>query len=274
MNKRMEGFQQIFDWLQNIRTHRNERMSIKVVKYGKQLVTDLLSLLFPPLCMHCRTYQSRNDTHISTFCADCIAAIPGMTGGRCVTCGLYKGPHARSVNECENCQTLSFSFTRTMPLGNYDSPLQDWIHRMKFQKTPSIGYSLGYELGQKIRETSWTDDLGVLCPVPLNVIRETRRSFNQTMMIARGLQYELDIPIAEDVLVKTTKTKPQVELTRQERLTNLQNAFDVRDPSLIRDQHVLLVDDVMTTGGTANACSNALIEAGNAKTVSVAVLAR
>lgn len=145
---------------------------------------------------------------------------------------------------------------------------------MKYQGKPLIGTTLGRSLGRVIRQNRIAPHIDAAVCVPLTPLRETRRGFNQAHMIARGISSVLGCSVLPDALVKTRRTRPQAQLSRSERIGNFEDTpFDPGRPDRIHEKTLLLVDDVMTTGATLNACGRALVEAG-CKGVVAAVLAR
>ncbi len=145
---------------------------------------------------------------------------------------------------------------------------------MKFEHKPVIGDILGRELGKKLEAADPEPAPEVSTGIPLRPYREAKRRFNQAYRIASGIRDTAEIPFAPDCLVKNKSTTPQVQLSRHERLNNLsEDTFDVARAGVIRNRHVLLVDDVMTTGNTLDVAGRALLE-GGARSVRAAVLGR
>jgi len=147
----------------------------------------------------------------------------------------------------------------------YESPVSDWIRALKFRENFSLARPLGGLLRDSIPETlSW--DLVV--PVPLSRKRLLKRGFNQSALLARFAFGNF-----ADLLVRVRETRPQTELSGSERRLNVRRAFAVRPGFSLFGTRVLLVDDVLTTGATAEECARVLKEAGAAEVI-VAVLAR
>ncbi len=145
---------------------------------------------------------------------------------------------------------------------------------MKFENRPVIGFALGKMLGRHIEDQAGRAAYEIVVSIPLTPYREASRWFNQARVIASGVSEVTEIPAHPDALCKTRSTTPQVELSREERVTNITpDVFDVREAGCVDERDVLLVDDVMTTGSTLNAAGTVLKEAG-ASSVQVAVLGR
>jgi ComF family protein len=235
-------------------------------------IDDLLSLLFPTFCLHC--WRPFSGDAGQPLCEECLSLVQHEEGGRCGCCGQFLGPATPDQADCRNCRDRDFSFDRVYALGRYTPPLQRWIHMMKFENQPVIGFALGKRLGRNIEGQSRRCPSDLIVSIPLTAYREANRWFNQARVIASGVSKVTDIPAQPDTLLKTTSTTPQVELSREERIANISpDVFEVLDEEGVDDQDVLLVDDVMTTGSTLDAAGTVLKRAG-ASSVQVAVLGR
>ena len=113
------------------------------------------------------------------------------------------------------------------------------------------------------------DPADLAVPIPLHPVRQRERTFNQAEMLAEALARELVLPCRNDLLLRTQPTRPQAELTREERFLNVRAAFALNADPSIRGQRILLVDDVLTTGSTAEACARLLKAAGALHVVAV-----
>ena len=131
---------------------------------------------------------------------------------------------------------------------------------------------LGRLYGSVLVESGFTDGMDMIIPVPLDPARERRRGFNQSLCIAEGMASHCRLPVRSDILHRTGKSGSQTKRGRYERWENVEGLFTVTKPREIAGRHLLLVDDVITTGSTVEACVTALQSAGGVK-VSVAALA-
>jgi ComF family protein len=137
--------------------------------------------------------------------------------------------------------------------------LQHLLHRLKYQQRKENGYFLGCQLGYDLQKTDWIQEVDLLAPVPLFPARERKRGYNQSVLIAAGMSEALHIPVQRDALRRVRNTESQVNKKRPERIKNVASAFAVRQAHVLRDKHVLLIDDVLTTGATLEACAAALL---------------
>jgi ComF family protein len=125
-----------------------------------------------------------------------------------------------------------------------------------------LGGIFAKHLAKLVESLSW--DMDYIVPVPLGSKRLQERGYNQVMLLARPLAWELDIPLKRQALRRTRETRSQVGLSKEQRITNVKNAFTAKK-QVVNGKRVLLVDDVVTTGATINACAKALKEAGAEK---------
>jgi ComF family protein len=153
-------------------------------------------------------------------------------------------------------------------LGVYHGHLERAVRALKFGKNRTVAVPLGKRLAQGIQEAKWRVDAVV--PIPLFMVRQQMRGYNQARELAKSLATALDVPKLE-ALNRTKSTKRQAKLGKTERIRNVREAFEVVQN--VRDLEIILVDDVYTSGATATECALALIEAG-AKRVRIAVISR
>lgn len=186
-------------------------------------------------------------------------------------------PFAQEGQICIHCEQSAPRFQHAEAYGEYEGALRGLIHLLKYQNIRSAARPLGRRLAQTIRcVCSNFSGVHVLVPVPLHRQRHRTRGFNQAELITRVALRELQglpLELAPKALKRTRFTESQTGFTREQRRDNLRGAFAVSDPARVRGRSILLVDDVLTTGATANECSRILLRAG-AKQVLVVTVAR
>jgi ComF family protein len=138
-------------------------------------------------------------------------------------------------------------------------PIQNAIHQLKYNRDKGLGEAFMGPLSGLLRKNNWKIDL--LIPVPLDAKRKAERGYNQSALLAQPVAWQLGIPYTDQALARIRITNQQVGLNVREREENLVGAF-LADSNLVRQKSILIIDDVVTTGATINACSRALISGG------------
>lgn len=134
------------------------------------------------------------------------------------------------------------------------------IHHLKYKNKPEIGLMIGREFGQQLRESDLFKTVEGIVPVPLHPRKERLRGYNQSTMFAQGLSEAMNVPIIGKVLVRRAFTETQTKKKRMERFQNVGEVFAVEKPQNIEGKHLLLVDDVLTTGATLELCGQAILD--------------
>ena len=176
---------------------------------------------------------------------------------------------------CGGCREKLPHFTKAIAVGVYEGTLSEAIHILKYQKRQAMVKHLNDLMPDFLLQRFAQSD--IIIPVPLHKKRLNERGFNQSLLIAHYMSKSLNIPLYVNGLQRTRWTRPQIELTREERLKNVRGAFAVKaglkPATTIKGKNVILVDDVYTTGATVNECAKVLKKAG-ADEVVVFTLAR
>ncbi|EJM79863.1 putative amidophosphoribosyltransferase [Pseudomonas sp. GM74] len=208
---------------------------------------------------------------VPPVCTACEIELPWL-GDHCLTCAL---PLPATGLTCGHCLKQPPSFEQVIAPWTYSFPVDSLITRFKHNAKWPFGRLLAELLAQYLQHR-FEDDLlrpDALIPVPLATRRLRQRGFNQAAMLAHWLSASLDIPCDERLLLRTQDTDAQQALNAQARRKNLHNAFALAPGAVVKGQHLALVDDVLTTGATAQALARLLMDAGAAR-VDVYCLAR
>ena len=152
------------------------------------------------------------------------------------------------------------------------SDYQKILHHLKYKGQKNIGEFLGEQFGKELKKWDNFPDADLLCPVPLYPSKERRRGYNQSYHIALGLSKTLQIPIIKDNLIRTKNTSTQTKKHRYERWKDMEGNFKTVDVEQFENKHIILVDDVLTTGATLEACAAAILSDCDAK-ISILTLA-
>ena len=159
--------------------------------------------------------------------------------------------------------TAQYYFTK-------ESLLQHLLHQAKYKGHRELCLYLGNLMGQQLAESTWINSIDALVPLPLFAEREKRRGYNQSYLLCTGMAEVINKPVLKNVVIRSTATESQTRKNRVARWQNMEGRFALTGTQL-EGKHVLLVDDVVTTGATLEACGRALLEAPNS-TLSIATL--
>lgn len=149
--------------------------------------------------------------------------------------------------------------------------LQHLLHGLKYKNRKETGRWLGKQFALDLSQTNWIKGVDGIIPVPLHHKKEAQRGYNQSLLIAEGLSNVLHIPILDKALVRNRHTESQTKKTRAERMQNMQDAFAIKQANVLINKHLLLLDDVLTTGATLESCAITLLKMPGTK-VSIATI--
>ena len=138
------------------------------------------------------------------------------------------------------------------------SALQRLVHQLKYKGNREVGWQLGKWLGMQLQKSNRFTDVQALVPLPLFPDKEKRRGYNQSTVLCEGIAEVLQLPLLNDAVTRKRFTDTQTKKGRSDRWTNVDNSFAISNTGLLTNKHVLLVDDVITTGATLEACGTAL----------------
>jgi len=224
----------------------------------RQVAGDLFGLLFPELCNGCGTQILRGEEMI---CTSCLYDLP------------YTDFHLFSDNAVAKLfwGRIICGHAMAMLYFRKGSKVQQLIHRLKYKNQPGLGLLLGRLLGERLLASGNYTDTELIIPVPLHIRKERNRGYNQSKSIADGVALVLGIPVADAQLIRHRETTSQTGKGRYHRFENMRSVFSVPHPENINHKHILLVDDVVTTGSTLEACGITLLNCGIRKLSIVAV---
>jgi competence protein ComFC len=224
-----------------------------------RLAWTSLDWIYPPRCGGCGSSGSR-------FCKPCSQATQIITPPYCDVCGRSQP----TLGICRSCRTIPPGYTAMRSWAYFSGPLRNAMHRLKYKRDIALGDELAQPLIRLFVRTGWVVDLVTV--VPTGAARQVERGYNQAALLARPLALSQGIAFCSASLHKSRETRSQVGLNVQQRRENVAGAFHA-DIGSVQGKRVLLVDDLVTSGATAAACTLALNQAG-ARQVYVLTLAR
>ncbi|SFC04527.1 comF family protein [Parapedobacter composti] len=224
----------------------------------RQYFDDLISLFFPPTCAGCDMPLTYGE-HL--ICTVCWFHLPYTNGHR---------------DSCNGSARLFWGRVQLAAVASYlyfmdDSRVQRILHRYKYRGCPEIGTLMGLRYGELLIATPPFNQIDVIVPVPLHRAKLRKRGYNQSAFFARGLSQVMQKPVVIDGLVRNRAADTQTRKTRYERHENVLNTFAMNNSRGLAGRHVLLVDDVLTTGATIEACASVLLAGGVADVSAVTI---
>jgi ComF family protein len=262
-----------------------------VVRVLRSPADSLSCALFPCSCVLC----SRSLLRLTRvpICDFCCTQLPPQTGTLCARCGedlgipnLSTAPGSDNPDSqplCQPCRLAAPAFVKAVAYGGYYGELRSLVHLLKYEGMQPVARRLGRLLADSLEAFASSADAPrqmLVIPVPMHPVKQRQRGFNHAELLARAAMAEmrrrhpqLGLQLETSLLKRVRVTVSQAGLTSHQRRQNLRGAFFAPSPGRLAGQHVLLVDDIYTTGATARACSRVLVNAG-AASVRVATVAR
>lgn len=217
----------------------------------KEIKESVLHLFFPHICTGCGSDILNVE---SALCMRCVDAMPETNFELHPDNPVEKSFWGRLPL---NGATAQFYFTK-------ESLMQHLMHQFKYKGNRELGIQLGRMMGEQIMN-SGRFDADALVPLPLFPAKEKRRGYNQATVLCQGIAERMKIPILDKAITRPQHTETQTKKGRIERWKNMEGKFILSDPDAIKNKHLLLIDDVVTTGATLEACGNELLKAENVR---------
>ncbi|RCS27756.1 ComF family protein [Polaribacter sp. WD7] len=216
------------------------------------ILHHLLGIFYPELCVGCDNQLTPNEEILCTFCRHDLPIInfTDYTNNK-ITQTFYGRIPIEKANAL-----LYF---------RQESSTKKLIHQLKYKGNEQIGVFLGNWLGQKLVDEKEFSEIDCIIPVPLHSKKIKKRGYNQLTKFGEQLSLYLKKPIINDVLIKTSSSQTQTFKSRFERFRSIDSTFLLKNAASIQNKHILLIDDVLTTGATLEACAKELLKATNTK---------
>ena len=220
-------------------------------------VGALTNLLYPPACLLCRVPVA--DSRI--FCDDCRRRMPRIDPPVCSRCGVGLRGAFDAQRLCPTCRSAPLAFDAARSPWWYAGATQDAVQQFKYSRRWRIGQSFALEMAAAARAALPLDEVDAVLPVPLHWLKRRLKGFHPPAYLARVVASALNKPYLASALRRARWTTTQTSLGWRERFRNVDQAFTARE-ALVAGRSVLLIDDVLTSGATADACARTLKSAG------------
>lgn len=218
---------------------------------ARSILNEFSELFFPRLCVCC---ENRLVTYEEHICSSCLSDLP-------------KTKHlANPYNKLEDFFAGRFPFKRIASFAFFikEGSIQKIIHEFKYRDNPLLASYMGDLCGKEILKYNALEDIDMIVPVPLHPKRLRKRGYNQSLLLAEGISQLIKKPVNGGNLIRKINNPSQTKNSRFERWKNTKGIFEVIDKSIFEGRHILLVDDVITTGSTLETCSKLILESENA----------
>ena len=214
-------------------------------------ISDLIDLIFPRYCAVCGELLSPQEKDI---CVNCLNSLPKI--------------EKIHLEEIEKTFWGKIEVERATSFIYYhkQSPYNNIIHRLKYKNHPEVGERFAYLAAKEIAVSGFFDGIDDIVPLPLSKKKEKKRGYNQCDYIAAGLSRATGIPVIKGAVVRATSNETQTHKNRDERWKNVEGIFALADASLIEGKHILLIDDILTTGATLANCASAIQQGCSCRT--------
>jgi len=211
------------------------------------LVNSTLNFIYPPYCIICNSQLAENERII---CNNCWSHAPHVLQS------------FDAFNEIKTKLKDEIYFSTVISAWEFSPIIQTAIHLLKYQSYKVLANRIGFVMAEKLNNQSLLMDKTILIPVPLHKTRTRERGYNQSTLICQIIAAETGLNYSDKIIKRIRYTQSQTKLNAIERAKNVENAFKVIFPEQVRSKLVILVDDVITTGSTMNACAKELIKNG------------
>lgn len=220
-------------------------------------ISDLIDLIFPRTCVVCGELLSPQEKDI---CINCLSTLPKI--------------EKIHLDEIEKSFWGKVEIERATSFMYYhkNSPYNNLIHRLKYKNRPDTGERLAFLAAKEIAESGFFDDIDAIVPLPLSKRKMRQRGYNQCDYIAKGLSRATGIPVIKNAVKRLKSNETQTHKNRDERWQNVEGIFALSDATLLKGKHILLIDDILTTGATLASCAKSIQEGCQCK-ISIFTLA-
>lgn len=212
-----------------------------------KLLKDFFDLFYPNICANCKEQLLQNEKVICTFCRHDLPLTNFKSYTRNKVSSIFSG---RITIE----KAYALLFFRKQGI------TKNLIHDLKYKGNESVGVFFGNWIGEIVAKNKEFSTVDFIVPVPIHAKKKKVRGYNQVTKFGECLSMHLKVPLNEDVLIRQSATKTQTLKSRFERFNDLESKFSARNTSIFKEKHILIIDDVITTGATLEACAKELLK--------------
>ncbi|MFV0332376.1 MAG: ComF family protein [Dysgonomonas sp.] len=218
----------------------------------RNIFRDFLDLFFPYLCVVCRERLTEGEEYI---CTDCLLLLPTTNF------------HLQPDNRLEQFFAGRIPFQHIAAYAYFvkGGSIQNIIHELKYNHNSKIGNFIGELCGETIKNSDFISTIDLLVPVPLHPKRQKERGYNQSAEICKGISAKTGIPVDGENLIRKINNPSQTKNARFDRWKNVEDIFSVINKNAFENKHILLVDDVITTGSTLESCAKEILKSEGSK---------
>ncbi|MBL0046915.1 MAG: ComF family protein [Bacteroidetes bacterium] len=222
-------------------------------------LSDFITLIYPRVCMACGESLLK---HEECICSQCIYYLPKTNF------------HKEKENEVSKLfwGRVEIQSACAFYYFKKQSKVQNLLHQLKYKGQKQVGVKLGSLYGVELKQDKKFEDINLIIPVPLHPDKEKKRGYNQSEMFAIGLSQTMQAPAESSLLIRNFASETQTKKSKYNRWENVKSIFEVTDSEKLKGKHILLVDDVITTGATIEACAQHLLSVPGTR-VSIAAIA-
>lgn len=228
----------------------------------RRLVNGLVDFVYPKVCLACRSKISASSVD-ELICLGCWGKIKKNVPPFCHSCGRHLEKNNLAKNICPECLKKKLHFDRAFSPCVYDGVIKGLIHDFKYKNKDHLGRPLSKLMIEFAKVYSLPmADLDFIIPMPLHKTKLREREFNQAQVLSEHISAEFKKDVLSDILLRNRHTRTQTDLEIPERFQNVKDSFSIAKNEAVKGKHILLVDDVLTTGATSSEAALALKNAG------------
>lgn len=211
------------------------------------MLNDFIALIYPRNCVSCGNSLFKHETEICNYC---FLNLPKTN--------FHK--YSRNPVETVFHGRIPTQFASSFYLFHKKGGIQKILHQIKYKQNTELAKLVGQWYADDLKGVELLSDLAYIIPVPLHPKKFKQRGYNQSEEFAKGLSQKLNIPINNSVLTRSQHTSTQTKKSKYERWENVGEVFELNNPDILKNKHIAIVDDVITTGATIEACCQKLLQ--------------